>query len=101
MNSRLLDEAKAELRESAHWYAGKRDGLGDEFLDAFERALETIEAHPHRFTRIPTQDGQREVRRCVLKRFPFLIVYEVLPDEILVVAIAHAKRKPRYWEDRL
>jgi plasmid stabilization system protein ParE len=101
VNSRLLDEATAELRESAHWYNVKRDSLGDEFLDAFERALDIIEAHPHRFTRIPTEDEQREVRRCVLKRFPFLIAYEILADEILVVAIAHSKRKPKYWEDRL
>jgi plasmid stabilization system protein ParE len=79
----------------------KRDGLGDEFLEAIEKALETIESHPHRFMRITTKDPEREVRRFVLKRFPFLMVYEVRADEVLVVAIAHAKRKPKYWENRL
>jgi toxin ParE1/3/4 len=101
VNLRLLDEAKEEMRQSARWYEHKRDGLGDDFLDAVERAFESIEQHPKRFKRVETQNSDREVRRLVLKRFPFLIVYEVLPAEILVVAIAHGKRKPKFWQDRL
>jgi toxin ParE1/3/4 len=98
---RLLDEAKEEMRESARWYEDKRAGLGDDFLDAVERALELIEAHHKRYQRLQVNDPDREIRRYLLKRFPFLVVYEVCADEILVVAIAHGKRKPKYWQDRL
>lgn len=101
MNLRLLDEAKQEMRESALWYEDKRAGLGDQFLDTIQHGFELIEEHPHRYMRIETTDENREVRRYVVKRFPFLIIYEVLSTEVLVVAVAHAKRKPRYWESRL
>jgi toxin ParE1/3/4 len=98
---RLLDEAKEEMRESAHWYEEKRAGLGADFVDAVERALELIEEHPRRFVKVKTRFDDREVRRFILKRFPFVIVYEVLSVETLVVAIAHTKRRPKYWEGRL
>jgi toxin ParE1/3/4 len=97
---RILDEAREELRQSAHWYEDKRSGLGDDFLDAVQNAFELIEQHPKRFKRLKTKDPDREIRRLLLKRFPFLIVYEILPEEILVVAVAHGKRKPNYWENR-
>jgi plasmid stabilization system protein ParE len=98
---RLLDEAKQELRESARWYDEKRPGLGDEFVNAVESALEIIEQRPRQFTQVEIGDESREVRRCVLKRFPYLIVFEILAQETIVVAIAHSKRKPKYWKERL
>ena len=98
---RLLDEAKEELLESAYWYEQKREGLGDDFISAVERGLKTIEKRPRQFTQLNFGNKDREVRRCVLKRFPYLIVFEILPHEILVVAIAHSKRKPKYWSARL
>ncbi len=101
MKLRLLDAAKEEMRESARWYEDKRSGLGDEFLDAVHHALESIEDKPKRCAKIDTAYPEREVRRCLLKRFPFAIVFEVMPEEILVVAVAHGKRKPQYWKDRL
>lgn len=101
MTLQLLDEAKEELGESAHRYEEKRSGLGDEFVDAVERALTVIEKRPRQFTRLSVSNPEREIRRCVLKRFPYLIIFEILSEEILVVAIAHGKRKPNYWKDRL
>ena len=98
---RLLDEAREEMRESARWYDNQRKGLGSEFLDAIERALELIEEHPNRSTKVATRYEDRDVRRNVVKRFPFVIVYEILQTEVLVVAIAHTKRRPKYWESRL
>jgi hypothetical protein len=98
---RLLDEAKVELRESAQWYEQKREGLGEDFVASVESALEIIEKRPRQFTQLNVGSKDREVRRCVLKRFPYLIIFEILHDEILVVAIAHSKRKPMYWKPRL
>ena len=101
MNLRLLDEAKEEMRESARWYEERRDELGVDFLDEVERAFELIEKHPHRYQRLQVNDPEREVRRFLLKRFPFAIVYEIRADELLIVAVAHGKRKPKYWQDRI
>ena len=101
MTLRLLDEAKSELRKSALWYEEKRDGLGEDFISVVECALEIIEERPRQFTQLNVGSEDREVRRCVLKRFPYLIIFEICADEVLVIAIAHSKRKPKYWKDRL
>lgn len=101
MELRLLDEAREEMRQSAHWYDDQREGLGDDFLDEVHGAFERIEEHPKRHKRVDVDDSEREVRRVLLKRFPFLVVYEIRAEEIIVVAVAHGKRKPNYWEERL
>lgn len=48
-----------------------------------------------------TYAGEHDVRRCLLDRFAYLIVFACLTDETLVVAVAHARRKPLYWLKRL
>jgi len=98
---RLLDEARNEMREAARWYEDKRLGLGDDFLSAVESGFETIAKRPRSFTRMINHNEGREVRRCVLKRFPYLIVFEIRSEELFVVAVAHSKRKPKYCQDRL
>ena len=100
MTLRLLDDAREEMRQSARWYEEKRSGLGDEFLDEVHAAFEEIEVHPKRFKKVEMEDSDREIRRFIVKRFPFLVVYEVRAEEVLIVAVAHGKRKPHYWRDR-
>jgi toxin ParE1/3/4 len=96
----MLAEAESEAEEAARWYEGQRDGLGNEFLDELARGLETIETSPHAFTRLGSPRSAREVRRFVLQRFPFKIIYEVRANEVLVLAVAHARRRPYYWRRR-
>ncbi len=100
MTVRLLDEAEAEAQEAARWYDERQNGLGQQFLDALAHALESIERQPQAFSRIQTNDANREVRRYVLQRFPYLIFYEVRTAEVLVVAVAHSRRRPNYWQNR-
>ena len=42
-----------------------------------------------------------ETRRCLLSRFPYMVIYAPLPDELLVIAVGHQHRRPEYWRDRL
>ena len=100
MRVRLLAEAEDEAREAARWYDERQPDLGLDFLDAVARALEAIEATPQRFGRVPKLRTQRDVRRYILPRFPYTIVYEVLADEVLVLAVAHDRRRPHYWKYR-
>lgn len=100
MTVRLLEEAETEAQEAARWYEERQTGLGQQFLDALTHALEIIERQPQAFSRISTSDANREVRRCVLQRFPYLIFYEVRVEEVLVIAVAHARRRPNYWQHR-
>jgi plasmid stabilization system protein ParE len=65
------------------------------FANAVDAALANIAAGPRQFAPVDDEHWQ-----CPLKRFPFRIVYRVLVDRILVVAIAHTSRRPGYWKDR-
>jgi toxin ParE1/3/4 len=98
---RVLTEAESEVAEAAQWYEEQREGLGLEFLDSFSGAVESIEQHPQRFLQIKVGRTAREVRRALFRRFPYKVVFEVRPDEILILAVAHDKRRPYYWKKRL
>jgi plasmid stabilization system protein ParE len=101
MKPTILREAELESAEAAAWYDDRQAGLGDEFLSEIADAIAKIGSDPRSFSRLESYRGRYEVRRCVLHRFPYLIVFACRPDETLVVAVAHARRRPLYWLERL
>jgi toxin ParE1/3/4 len=94
---RVHEAAEKELLEGAQWYEDHQPGLGEQFLDEYQSALLQILAAPTSFSRMETARTKRIIRRCILQRFPYYVAYELLADEIVVVAVAHAKRRPNYW----
>lgn len=96
MRLRFLTPARQEFLAAVRYYERARSGLGSEFIDALEQALTEIGESP--WSGSPF--GQN-LRRRVLRRFPFEVVYSVGEDEILVLAVAHQSRRPFYWRDRL
>lgn len=92
---RYLPAAREDLNKAAAFYEASVPGLGDAFLDDVERALQSIRENP----RIGAPVG-RAFRRTVLRRFPFTIVYAERETEIVIVAIAHDRRRPGYWRGR-
>lgn len=99
---RFLDAARQELDEGALWYEARDRGLGERFLGDVEQRLDLIKKNPAIGAQWEVRDvpAQVVVRRVPLRKFPYLIVY-VLEPELTVVAIAHGRRKPGYWSDRL
>ena len=94
------DEARAELLAAAEWYERRRKGLGDDLLAEVTRAVEAVAESPETWP--PWTRALREgVRRFLLTRFPFSLVFVIREDYVLVVAVAHSKRTPRYWVARL
>jgi plasmid stabilization system protein ParE len=91
----LLPGARRDFDESFDWYAARSPTAALHFANAVDAALANIAANPRQFGRVDDEHWQ-----CPLKRFPFRIVYRVLVDRILVVAIAHTSRRPGYWKDR-
>ena len=77
----LHPAAAAEVEETYRWYESRRDGLGDEYLSVFERALEVIRAHPDS---APVVHG--DVRRQLLRRFPQGLFYRLVERQVVVVA---------------
>lgn len=95
MISRWHDEAALELRAEFQWLEGQSSGLGNRFLEAVRSALRTIEEFPD--LGAPRNRG---TRRLLLAKFPFDLVYLVESDAIIVLALAHHRRRPGYWRSR-
>jgi plasmid stabilization system protein ParE len=92
---RYLPSAREELNEAAAYYEASVPGLGEAFLGDVERAIETVRESPG----IGSSVG-RGFRKAILRRFPFIVVYARRDEEIVIVAIAHQRRRPGYWRGR-
>ena len=97
---RLLDLAKQEAHSVARWYERRQTGLGRRFLQATHATLLAIEQHPTFFPHLETVPDDVPIRRAIMKEFPYLVIFEMRLDEILVLAVAHTKRRPNYWMSR-
>jgi plasmid stabilization system protein ParE len=87
--------AEQELNDAASYYNTVSPGLGVIFLDEVEHALNQIHEHPNAAPLV-----NRVVRRKVVRRFPYSIMYSVQADTIWILAIANQKRRPFYWHGR-
>jgi plasmid stabilization system protein ParE len=95
-------EAVAELRAAAFWYDERRAGLGDEFVDEVNRLGLRIVASPATYVQWPgLSDSSSTIRRALVDRFPYVIAFEVREQDVFILAVAHAKRRPLYWVRRV
>jgi len=85
------EAAEAEIIEAADHYDLASPDLGNEFIDAVERAITGIIEHPEA---APLIRGR--VRKRAIARFPYSLVYSVWPDEVRILAVAHQRRRPYY-----
>ena len=92
-------EAEAEFAEAVRWYEAQRPGLGTEFLAEVRRARKLIQKHPTIGS--PLRGARRGERRLMVKRFPYQVIYYVRTYDIVIVALAHTKRRPGYWKTRV
>jgi plasmid stabilization system protein ParE len=92
---RFLRPAEEEMTEASVFYEAATLGLGAGFLDEVQRVINILREHPE----LGQPVGQG-LRRALLHRFPFSLIYSVEVDEVLVVGVAHQRRRPGYWRDR-
>ena len=93
---RFLAPAEEEMTEASEFYEAESAGLGMEFLNDVQRVIDTLREHP--------KLGQAVgggFRRALLRRFPFSLIYSEEPNVILIVAVAHQRRRPGYWRERI
>jgi toxin ParE1/3/4 len=96
MKVEIVAEARDELQAAAEFYATNADvNLARAFLDEFERAVKLIVNSPNLGTAF---NGSR--RRYPLRRFPYSLIYQAMPDLLRIVAVAHQRRCPGYWKKR-
>jgi hypothetical protein len=93
---RFLIQAQLELDDAVAWYNQRSEGLGQEFLDELDRVV-------RRAIRFPLSCPEIEpgIRRGLIARFPFGLIYGVDDDTLVVIAVAHLHRRPRYWIERI
>src|SRR2546422_2571464 len=96
MRIRFLTLAQREVDDTFHWYEQRREGLGREFLDELDRIVRLVKRYPQMARQI-----EPEIRRFLLTRFPYSLIYGIDEETIVVIAIAHQHREPRYWFDRI
>jgi toxin ParE1/3/4 len=94
---RLLRAAAEEALAAAAWYEEQRPGLGTEFRDAIEAALDLIGEESFPLLPVTGQARERGAVRLILKRFPYDLVVLRRPGEAIVIAVAHHARRPGYW----
>ena len=100
---RFAPEVPDELAEAVLWYEARRQGLGSEFLDEVEAILPLVASSPRSFPRLQGVNATLEIRRALLARFPYALVFLVQQEQedVRVLAVAHAKRRPGYWLSRV
>ena len=94
---RLTSEAEQDVAESAAWYDGEHDSLGDAFLADVRTLLARIETAPHRYPKV-----RDRVRRALMSRFPYSVYFE--PEDSanwVVLAVLHQRRDPSTWTRRI
>jgi plasmid stabilization system protein ParE len=89
-------EAQAEFDEAFDWYEQQQAGLGVDFLVCVAEVLERIKSLPEAYEVV--FEG---VRRAVVSKFPYLILYKVDPDRVVILAVFHSKRDPQVWQVRV
>ena len=89
------DLAKRELDDATNFYEMEFEGLGKRFLTEVKKAVVRISEYPKAWS---VERG--EVRKCLLHRFPYKLLYSIERDHIHVMAVAHLHRKPDYWVER-
>lgn len=91
----ILPEAESELAESYRWYEDRWPGLGGEFMRCVDVCLASVRRNPGFYPLV-----HENIRKALVRRFPFGVFYKVRGETIVVQAIFHASRDPNRWRER-
>ena len=88
-------EVREELDDAYSWYEAQQSGVGDDFLICVDETMTRILQMPESYPVI-----YRDVRRAVVRRFPYAVYYRIVSEGTLVIAIFHGSRDPKVWQKR-
>jgi len=88
-------EARTDLLDAFHWYQEQQVGLGHDFKLCVNDALSKLEKHPSFYKKV-----HNDIRRVIIKKFPFGIFYIVNDNKVIILAVLHARRDPLKWKSR-
>jgi len=90
-------EAEDDLAEAYQWYEQQVRDLGGEFLLCVDAVMASIERNPQLYPVV----HKDIIRRALMRRFPYGVFFVEGDRSVSVIAVAHAKRNPRVWQDRV
>ena len=96
MSFRFHRDAEAELFEAIEYYEDVEPGLGQDFAVEIYSAVQRAIAYPRAWAVL-----EGEVRRSLVRRFPYGVLYAEEDDGIVVIAVMHLHREPGYWKERV
>ena len=91
----IRPEAESDIEDAYNWYESQRKGLGEDFLLCIEEALSRASRNPAIYSVV-----YKEVRRVLIRRFPFGVFFIDGETKISVLAVLHARRNPKTWKSR-
>ncbi len=92
----VLEPARQEMIDAAKYYELQAPGLGHQFLDKIESAMEDLGRAPDQWPVI-----RHNIRRRLIHRFPFGILYRIDADAVVILAVMHTRQHPNYWFTRM
>ncbi len=95
MDARFTVIAQQELEDAVRYYELEHPGLGHRFKEEVKRAVLRILSHPQAWS---VERG--DVRKYLLHKFPYKLLYSIEERYILIIAVSHQHRKPGYWVER-
>lgn len=94
MRVEFLTEAALELQAAVQWYDSREPGLGGRFKDAAAGIVLRIQQNP-----LVGPEDKAGVRRANCRVFPYYLAYVVREETVLILAVAHQRRRPFYWKE--
>ena len=96
MKTEFLPEADEEFREAARYYESEAAGVGIAFIAAVHKAVSEVLVFP-----LAAPVVRDSVRKKVLRHFAYNLYYSVAADILVIVAVAHQRKRPNYWRARI
>jgi len=101
MKLTIGEDAQDEARHHVSWYAERNPKVAERLAELFIVAVEEIARDPRQFPLLEYRRNTGNIRRARLKKFPLMVLYQILEDEIYVFAVVHTSQRPGYWRSRL
>jgi plasmid stabilization system protein ParE len=85
--------ARQEIIDGTEWYENQQRGLGVRFKTEIKYTIDRIVLFPDINTEIAIG-----IRRCLVKTFPYMVIYSINKNTLEIIAVAHQHRRPGYWK---
>jgi toxin ParE1/3/4 len=95
VNVSFLPDADADYQAAVAWYRARNTQAAARFEAAVADGVQRIADRPELYALVDDRH-----RRCLLRRYPYSLIYRIQPTGVLVVAVAHSRRSASYWQGR-